>query len=239
MRGLKKNCAARRLNAFAFQTSAMFTGIIEEEGRITAIKKGGGTTFTLRAKRPFVQSLKLGDSVAINGVCQTVTEIQSDTFSFFATEATLAITTLKRLTHGSVVNLERAMLANGRFDGHIVQGHVDAETTVLRVSQKAEAHRITFALPEEIARYVVKKGAIAIDGISLTVYDVDVTSWSVVIIPYTFSHTTLAHAGEGVHVNVEVDVLAKYVERLLSSRSATPSPPSDREKKLETLLHEL
>ncbi|MEK6794340.1 MAG: riboflavin synthase [Spirochaetota bacterium] len=194
----------------------VFTGIIECVGHVRSIERRAGATFTIEA--PIASALKDGDSVSISGVCQTVSKTSHDAFSFFSTEATLSLTTLKHLTQGSTVNLERAMRADGRFDGHFVTGHVDGTTSVLTIVSRPDAKHITFALPAEWARYVVRKGAIAVNGISLTVYERTSSSFTIVLIPFTSENTTMPELSVGDTVNIELDMLAKYVESLFSSK---------------------
>lgn len=198
----------------------MFTGIIETVGTVRSVERRAGAVFTVEAAA-IASSLKNGDSVSISGICQTVTAVRADTFTFFSSEATLSLTTLKKLAPGSTVNLERAMPANGRFDGHFVTGHVDGTTSVARVDARADARHVTFALPAEWGRYVVQKGAIAVNGVSLTVYERTDKDFTIVLIPFSSEHTDIPGLAAGDTVNIELDMLAKYVERLIAPGAAS------------------
>jgi riboflavin synthase len=193
----------------------MFTGIIEEVGAVRGIDltEDGGT---LRIAGPLVaEDTHLGASIAVNGVCLTVTSIEDGGFSADVMPETLKVTTLEDLKPGARVNLERALRASGRLDGHIVQGHVDG---VAEVQSRAKAERwedFTFDLPPELARYVARKGSIAINGVSLTVTRATDREFGVSLIPTTLQETTLGDLIPGQRVNIEVDVIAKYVERLI------------------------
>ncbi|MBI4976293.1 MAG: riboflavin synthase [Spirochaetes bacterium] len=192
----------------------MFTGIVELTGRVQSSHGGNGASLSVSADTAFCTSLKNGDSVSINGVCQTVTDARKDGFTFFATAATLELTNLKRLHTGDTVNLERAMPATGRFDGHLVLGHIDGESTLVSLAKQADAWHAVFSLGTGWGRYLVTKGSVAVNGVSLTVYAVGETTFTIVLIPYTIKHTNLLDLSPGAYVNIEVDILAKYVERL-------------------------
>ena len=201
----------------------MFTGIVEELGEVVAQEDlGDATRMTIRG--PIVTSdAGHGDSIAVNGVCLTVVDVLADgQFSADVMAETLNRSSLRALAPGSPVNLERAAAVNGRLGGHIVQGHVDGTGTVLARSPSEHWEIVRIALPREISRYVVEKGSITVDGISLTVSalaDEDGTGWfEVSLIPTTLALTTLGRAAVGTPVNLEVDVIAKYVERLLGER---------------------
>ena len=194
----------------------MFTGIVEETGEVLAVEENDegrrlrvGTTFELRE----------GQSVSVSGACLTVEEHGDGWFSLFLAEETLDRTYLGALEAGDAVNLERALPADGRLDGHFVQGHVDATGEVLAVERVGEDWQYTFSLPESQGRYVVEKGSIAVDGISLTVADRDVETFRVAIIPETYELTTLSEKAVGDPVHLEVDVIAKYVESLVETRA--------------------
>ncbi len=159
-----------------------------------------------------------GDSVAVNGVCLTVGETDGQTLTFYAMPETLRRTALGGLAEGSAVNLERAMAAGSRFGGHIVQGHVDGVGEVLGVRPEGKAEIWEFAAPESVLRYAVEKGSVCVDGISLTLVTVEEGSFTVSILPQTRANTNLAELGEGDRVNLEADVIGKYVERLLEPR---------------------
>ncbi|MCX6488922.1 MAG: riboflavin synthase [Mycobacterium sp.] len=201
----------------------MFTGIVEELGEVVAQEDlGDATRMTIRG--PIVTfDAGHGDSIAVNGVCLTVVDVLADgQFSADVMAETLNRSSLRALAPGSPVNLERAAAVNGRLGGHIVQGHVDGTGTVIARSPSEHWEIVRIALPREISRYVVEKGSITVDGISLTVSalaDEDGTGWfEVSLIPTTLALTTLGRAAVGTPVNLEVDVIAKYVERLLGER---------------------
>ena len=195
----------------------MFTGIIEEIGTVTSVARGAKSSRVTISGNIIFSDLKLGDSVSTNGVCLTVTTLGDKTFSADIMHETLKSTALAGLASGTKVNLERAMLANGRFGGHIVSGHIDGVGKVRSIKKDDNAVIYTIATGSEIVKYIVKKGSIAIDGISLTVTYVDEDSFSVSIIPHTLGETILGDKKNGDLVNLEVDMLAKYVEKLLTT----------------------
>lgn len=193
----------------------MFTGIIEQLGKVTQIQQEGTNKhFTITA--PFTAELKIDQSVAHNGVCLTVVNIQGNDYTVTAIDETLQKTNLNNLVVGDVVNLERCMPANGRFDGHIVQGHVDGTATCLSVTDEQGSWVFTFKLAQpENARYIVNKGSICINGISLTVVNCVDDTFSVAIIPYTYEHTNLHLVKPGTTVNIEYDIVGKYIAKML------------------------
>jgi len=195
----------------------MFTGIIEEIGTVTSVSRGAKSSKVVISGDIIFSDLKLGDSVSTNGVCLTVAYMTPTTFTADVMHETLKHTSLAGLAAGTRVNLERAMLANGRFGGHIVSGHIDGTGVVNRITRDDNAIIYNIKTSTDIVRYIVKKGSIAIDGISLTVTYVDETSFSVSIIPHTLQETILADKKAGSTVNLEVDMLAKYVEKLLTT----------------------
>lgn len=198
----------------------MFTGIIEYAGEITRLERDdAGARLHVRAE-PIAADAVLGASVAVNGVCLTVVAIEDGHLRFDAVPETLHRTSLGELKEGDRVNLERPMPANGRFDGHIVQGHVDATGSLVSATEEGNSYRLRFRTGAEILRYVVEKGSITIDGISLTVAALGPDWFEVAIIPHTWQVTNLSGKTPGSRVNLEVDVLAKYVERLLAPRPA-------------------
>ena len=202
----------------------MFTGIIEEIGIVTGIDRGANSSrITIKANIIF-SDLKLGDSVATNGVCLTVSEISTSTFTADVMHETLKYTSLAKLNPGTRVNLERAMAANGRFGGHIVSGHIDGTGVIQNIEKDDNAIIYWVTTEPDILKYIVKKGSIAIDGISLTVTYVDDSSFSVSIIPHTLQETILADRKIGDIVNIEVDMLAKYLEKLLIGKDSTNTP---------------
>ncbi len=199
----------------------MFTGLIQGVGRLRALEPRGGDvrlhldTGTL----PFVD-VAMGESIAVNGVCLTVVAFDAESFAADASTETLALTTLGTLREGQPLNLERALQAHDRLGGHLVSGHVDGVGRVLDVHEDARAQRWRFSLPRVLAKYVAKKGSICVDGVSLTVNEVDAESFDVALIPHTVSHTAFAATRVGDAVNLEIDLVARYVERLLQERDA-------------------
>ena len=198
----------------------MFTGIVEELGTIARLNRGTDSA-RLTVRGPLVTSdATHGASIAVNGVCLTVVEHADGEFTVDVMAETLSRSSLGSLRAGDRVNLERAMAAGGRFGGHVVQGHVDGTAQVLERVPGDRWEVVRLSLPAGLARYVVEKGSITVDGVSLTVASVDDTSFTVSLIPTTLDLTTLGHKGIGDLVNLEVDVLAKYVERLMSAPTA-------------------
>jgi riboflavin synthase len=197
----------------------VFTGLVEEVGRVSGLEAGEMFRLSLSANRT-VEGTRVGDSVSVNGVCLTVNERDGDTLVFSAMPETLRRSALGTLTEGSAVNLERAMSPADRFGGHIVQGHVDGVGEVRGIRPEGGAEIWEFGAPDAVLRYVVEKGSICVDGISLTVVSVRDTSFTVSILPQTRANTNLKELGVGDRVNLEADVVAKYVERLLGPRRA-------------------
>lgn len=198
--------------------SAIFSGIVEELGRVVAVTPSEGGARLEVAASTVLHDAAIGDSIAVNGCCLTVVALGDGTWSADAVIETLARTTLGSLTGGDPVNLERSVRVSDRLSGHIVQGHVDGVATITaREPLQDGSTRFAFAVPGELARYVVMKGSIAVDGISLTVAGLDdaTTTVEVAVIPHTLAVTTLGVREVGDEVNVEADVLAKHVERLL------------------------
>ncbi|MDR1358316.1 MAG: riboflavin synthase [Coriobacteriales bacterium] len=199
----------------------MFTGIIEAVGTVQAVRKAGASSaLTLERPKGF-DDLKLGDSVAVDGVCLTVSRLDAGSFTADVMHETLERSSLGALRRGSRVNLERALLATGRFGGHIVSGHIDGRGIITRIEQDDNARWYTVEADASILRYVVVKGSVALDGISLTVAKLGPRSLSVSIIPHTAKETTLSSKRVGDTVNIENDVIGKYVERLLTFSEAT------------------
>ena len=195
----------------------MFTGIVEEVGTVATVTPSeDGRRLRIAADR-VLSDLAPGDSVSVSGACLTVEDVDETGFAVFLATETVAKTYLGDLGPGDGVNLERAMPADGRFDGHLVQGHVDTTTTVTAVERVGEDWLYTFALPTDFERYVVPKGSIALDGISLTIAEQDAETFDVAIIPTTYRETTLSEKAPGDPVHVEVDVIAKYVESMLDA----------------------
>lgn len=197
----------------------MFTGIIEEIGEIKQIKLGAKSAELTIKGAVVTGDSKIGDSIAVNGVCLTATTINGDTFTADVMAETMRRTALGSLKAKSKVNLERAMAANGRFGGHIVSGHIDGTGTISKLEKEDNAVWVTINAPAKILKYIIEKGSIAIDGISLTVAYVDDKCFKVSIIPHTASETTLLGKKAGDMVNLENDVIGKYVEKLMGAKT--------------------
>ena len=198
----------------------MFTGIVEEVGVLVSAERGG-SVLRVRIGAPLLaKDLPVGGSVAVNGCCLTAVAVAAGAFDCELTEETLSRTAfLARLQPGRALNLERPLRADGRFDGHIVQGHVDAVGRIRSLEKNERAANLVVECPPALERYLVEKGSVAVDGISLTVARLDPASFVAAIIPYTLDHTSLRDAGAGDPVNLEADVIAKYVERLMAPRA--------------------
>jgi riboflavin synthase len=206
----------------------MFTGLVEGTGRVVFfVKRGGMIRLGIVAGR-LAKDMRVGDSVSVNGVCLTVNEREGEVLVFLAMPETLRRTSLSGLKEGSIVNLERAMTPQARFGGHIVQGHVDGVGKVLDVRPDGGAEVWEFAAPEAVLRYGVEKGSVCVDGISLTLVSVKESSFIVSILPQTKEVTNLRNLRPGDWVNLEADIIAKYVERLLVPRSGKYSQTSER-----------
>ncbi len=204
----------------------MFTGIIEAVGEVAALeRKGRDLRLYVRATQWQWQDVALGDSIATNGVCLTAIELPGDGFWADVSVETLTHTTIGQWQIGTPVNLEKALMPTSRLGGHIVSGHVDGQGEVLRRHADARSERFEIQMPESLARYVAQKGSITIDGISLTVNSVSDTVFSVNIVPHTFANTVMGHYQAGTAVNLEVDVLARYLERLLQGQRPTDERP--------------
>lgn len=206
----------------------MFTGIIEEIGTIVALKRGASSArLTIRA--PLVsEGTRPGDSIAVNGACLTVVEMEGPHLHFDAVPETLQRSNLKRARVGEAVNLERALAVGGRLGGHFVQGHVDGTGTLLSISSAENARVLKIGAPADLMRYIVSKGSVALDGISLTVVDVFADAFTVWIIPHTWAHTALPYRRVGDLFNIETDILARYVERLLGKGGENPPLTLDK-----------
>ena len=201
----------------------MFTGIIEELGKVRSIEERGENARIVIEAHVVIQGTNHGDSIAVNGVCLTALDLQSDSFAADVSKETLARSTLGSLKHGALVNLERSVTPATRLGGHIVQGHVDARGQLLGVEDHGESWTVRFGFPAEIARYLVFKGSVAVEGISLTIAALGDNYFEVAIIPKTWEVTNLATLKVGDGVNLEVDVIGKYVERLLAFRGEQES----------------
>ena len=200
----------------------MFTGIVEEIGRVVSLARDGGSARMHVQCRDVLQGTQPGDSISVSGCCLTVTTLPGDGFTADLMGETLERTALGGMQPGARVNLERAMRADGRMGGHIVQGHVDGVAEVLAVEPAEDWRILTFSLPPSLLPYLVEKGSITVDGASLTVMAVNDASFSVGLIPHTLAATTLGARAAGDRVNLEVDVIAKYVERMLQSGASSP-----------------
>ena len=193
----------------------MFTGLIEEIGTIRAMRRqGNGFRISVEA-RFVVQDVKIDDSVSINGACQTVVRCDAHSFDVEAVEETILKTTFSSFKPGSRVNLERAMKLGGRLGGHLVQGHVDTRGRVVAIEEQQTSWLLSLEVPHEYARYVVPVGSICIDGVSLTAARVEDNRVTVAIIPHTWKHTTLSELTVGGAVNLEFDIIGKYIERMM------------------------
>lgn len=197
----------------------MFTGIVEETGRVRAAAPRGDVVVVTIGAKVVLEELEAGDSIAVNGCCLTAVSVEDDSFTCELTPETLARTSFgPDLSEGRLVNLERPLAAAGRFDGHIVQGHVDGVGRVVELRRLEHSAELEVAPPAALERYLVEKGSITVDGVSLTVAGLRPGAFSVALIPFTLERTTLDGLRAGDPVNLEADVIAKYVERLLSTR---------------------
>lgn len=194
----------------------MFTGIVEEIGTIKSLSKGSSDASIIVECKVVLQDLKIGDSVAINGVCQTVVKFDSSSFTVEVSKETLNVTNFVSLRTGDKVNLERALTLQSRLGGHMVSGHIDGLAKVKKIQKISEFYNLDFEIEKALTKYVVKKGSVALNGVSLTVADIASNVFSVAVIPHTFENTVLKSLKVGDFVNVEVDILAKYVEKFLS-----------------------
>jgi len=193
----------------------MFTGLVEETGTVAAIKKqNNGAVISINCKK-VLDDLKIGDSIALDGACQTVTKFTDSGFEVETSAETLNLTILNDYRQGQVVNLERAMAANRRFGGHIVSGHIEGIGIFLRKEKQGLAYNFYFSAPEEIMKYLIYKGSVSINGISLTIASVAENMFSVAVIPATIEHTNLQFLDPGGKINLEPDILAKYVEKFV------------------------
>lgn len=198
----------------------MFTGIVEELGRVLSVTARGPEGRLVVAAERVLSDLRVGDSIAVNGACLTVVDREADRFTAGLMHETLRRTNLGSLAPGQPVNLERAVAAGGRLGGHIVQGHVDDVARLVEVEPDGAALLQRWDVAPALRRYIVPKGFVALDGVSLTVVDCDATTFRVALVSYTQQHVTLGRVQAGYHANLEVDILAKYVEALLGARDA-------------------
>ncbi len=208
----------------------MFTGLIEEVGHVTWLRRSSQSGLQIQVSAPDIaRGLHRGDSIAVNGCCLTVSGHRSELVTFDLLQETLDRTNLHRLRPGMSVNLERALAADGRLGGHFVQGHIDCTSAVNVMQKKADDYRLEVGLPADFSQLVVFKGSVAINGISLTVAEMTAENFSVWIIPHTREHTNLQAVQAGDLVNLEFDVLAKYVERILGRTQLPPPHFTDRD----------
>ena len=208
----------------------MFTGIIEEIGSVKRVSVGGKSGSIEIAAKKVLEGTKVGDSIAVNGVCLTVTSLGSSSFTTDVMAETLRRSSLGSLSVGNGVNLERAMAADGRFGGHLVSGHIDGTGTISKMQKEENAVWVHIQANSEILNLIVEKGSIAIDGISLTVAGVSDSEFSVSVIPHTAKETTLLSKKAGDTVNLENDIIGKYVQKLLGGRSLGATEASDSVK---------
>ena len=193
----------------------MFTGLIEATAKITDIKQNSDGS-VIKLECPFANEINIGDSIAVNGVCLTVAEITGNILSFDISKETLNVSTFSYIKQGQLINIERAMKINSRLDGHIVSGHIDGTGTIMNILKDGFSYRFEFSAAKEILKYIVKKGSVTINGISLTVAEVTSSEFWVEVIPHTLDVTNLKTAKIGDKVNIETDMLARYVEKFLS-----------------------
>jgi riboflavin synthase len=199
----------------------MFTGLIEEQGKIKSCSiSSKGMELTIECCK-ILSDIKKGASICVNGACQTVTDFGKDFFTVQASNETLEVTNFKKLKVNNVVNLERALTLNKRIDGHIVSGHIDCTAEFKNSKDDGFSKRFFFKLPEPFTKYVIYKGSIAVNGVSLTVASIENNIFSVELIPSTLKEVNLAHLKEGEFVNIETDVFAKYVEKIFGSKDNT------------------
>lgn len=213
----------------------MFTGIVEEKGTLQTITKNGRSLVLTVGAKKVLGDVHIGDSISVNGVCLTVTHFTDHHFSVDVMPETYEATNLKHLTNGSEVNLERAMHANGRFGGHFVSGHVDHVATIEKTWRDTIAKYVKITVPKDKAKYLAEKGSVTVDGTSLTVFHVDETSFTLSLIPETQQATILGAKDAGDTVNIEYDVLMKYMERLLTHQTNEKQSPGITEDKLKDL----
>lgn len=224
------NCARRprhlttSFSKYVIAPAMVFTGIVEEMGEVLSIENltsaDGGVTMQVAAKTT-VGGVSLGDSISVNGTCLTVTQLEPETFTFGLAPETLRRTNLGVLSVGSPVNLERSLAADGRFGGHVVQGHVDTTGKIVSLTRDKEAIVFEVELEPGMMKYIVEKGYITVDGASLTVIDVTATTFTFMMIAYTQAHVVTALKKVGDVVNIEVDITGKYIEKIMAARSST------------------
>ncbi|HWT02395.1 MAG TPA: riboflavin synthase [Pyrinomonadaceae bacterium] len=213
----------------------MFTGIIEELGRVRSVERRGEGVRLVVEARAVMEGTREGDSIAVNGVCLTAVDVRADSFAADGSRETLQRSTLSRLRAGSVVNLERAVTPSTRLGGHIVQGHVDARGRFLSSAEHGGSWTVRVGYPPDVARYLVFKGSVAVEGISLTIAALTDEYFEIAVIPKTWAVTNLSHLRPGDEVNLEADIIAKYVERILAVGPRDAGAPSLTVEKLADL----
>ncbi|MEH7380855.1 riboflavin synthase [Bacillus sp. JJ1533] len=204
----------------------MFTGIVEEIGKIKAINGSQDSVEMVIQAKKILEDVNLGDSISVNGVCLTVTEFTSDGFTVDVMPETVKSTSLRELQLASAVNLERAMSAGGRFGGHIVSGHVDGIGKIVRKEPKGNAVYYEIEIPEELVQFIIYKGSVAVDGTSLTIFGLTKNTFTLSLIPHTLSETILRKKGVGDIVNIECDMLGKYVSQFMQRTLVNDNPKS-------------
>ncbi|UCZ54704.1 riboflavin synthase [Bacillus shivajii] len=214
----------------------MFTGIIEEKGTILQMRQTGDAVVMKIAAKKVLSDVNLGDSIAVNGVCLTVTSYNDSAFTVDLMPETVRHTSLRNLSNGSYVNLERAMAANGRFGGHFVSGHVDGVGTIRQKRHEHNAVYYEIEIANELRKYMMMKGSVCVDGTSLTIFGLSEDSFTISIIPHTIQETIIGEKEPGDIVNIECDMLAKYMEQLLYYRTSNDETSS--EKLTESFLKE-
>ncbi len=195
----------------------MFTGIIEEIGKIKSFSKASNGATLIVSCNTVLNGTNIGDSIAINGVCETVTDMTNDSFAVRISDETLSVTTFAELKQNDFVNLERALTPTSRLGGHIVSGHVDCKGKIIEKEQLNDFYNLTFEIPVEQQKYIIHKGSITVNGISLTIAKINNNIFKVAVIPHTFENTNLKTLKIGDFVNIETDILGKYVEKFLSA----------------------
>lgn len=210
----------------------MFTGIIEEKGTVASVRKGNVSSRITFTASVVLCDVHEGDSIAVNGVCLTATDITDKTFTADVMAETMRRSSLGSLKSGDRVNMERAMLCGGRFGGHIVSGHIDGTGTVVSMKREENAVWVTISAAENLLKYIVEKGSVALDGISLTVASVTEKDFSVSIIPHTASETTLLDKKPGDCINIECDMIGKYIEKLMGFNSETTQKSVDNKSRI-------
>ncbi len=214
----------------------MFTGIIKETGTIKQITdKGQDIEFEVISS-VLIKDVKTGDSIAINGICLTVKSFNGDSFTFDVSSSTLAHTNLAELKTGDKVNLEDSLTPSDKLGGHFVSGHIDCTAKVIGIEKTGRAYEITFDLPSEAAPFITERGSVAIDGISLTVTEVAGDSFKVVIIPHTFENTILGNKSTGSSVNIEVDMIARYIANYLNNKNNNQKTSGEKDRILKEKL---